>query len=63
VTVFNGAISYNGLLPGLNLEIVCNNILNKKYYDPGTKAADGVLNPTSILQRERHFVFRILFAI
>jgi len=63
VTVFNGAVSYRDILPGLSLEVVCNNILDKRYYDPGTKAADGVLNPTRILQRERHFVFRILFEI
>ncbi|MCX6235630.1 MAG: TonB-dependent receptor [Bacteroidetes bacterium] len=63
VTVFNGAISYSDILPGLKLEFVCNNIFNKTYFHPGTKAADGALNPTSILQRGRHFVIRILYAL
>jgi outer membrane receptor protein involved in Fe transport len=63
VTIFNGSISYSDILPGLELQLICNNILDKKYFHPGTKAADGVLNPTSILQRGRHFVIRVLFTI
>jgi outer membrane receptor protein involved in Fe transport len=61
VTVLNGAIRYADLIPGLDLQLVCNNIMNTTYYHPGTKAADGILSPTSILQRERHFVARLLF--
>jgi outer membrane receptor protein involved in Fe transport len=63
VAIINGAISYNDLLPGLMIQLVCNNILNTTYYHPGTKAADGILSPTSILQRDRHFVFRLLFEL
>lgn len=61
VVLLNGAISYRDLLPGLQLQVVCNNILNETYYHPGTKAADGVLSPTSILQRERHFMIRLFY--
>jgi len=63
IALLNGAISYTNakLVPGLSLQLVCNNILNTRYYHPGTKAADGVLNPTEILQRDRHFVFRALY--
>lgn len=59
--VVNGAVSYNDLIKGLTLQLTCNNIFNATYYHPGTKAADGVLSPTSILQRERHFVIRLLY--
>lgn len=62
VMVLNGALTYgNEHVPGLSVQFVCNNILNTTYYHPGTKAADGVLSPTSILQRGRHFVVRLLF--
>lgn len=63
VAILNGAINYgnNKLVPGLKLQVVCNNIFNTTYYDPGTKAADGVVNPTEILQRDRHFVIRALY--
>jgi len=55
--VLNGTISYNNQkwVPGLNLQLVCNNILNTTYYDPGTKTADGVNSPTGILQQGRNF--------
>jgi len=64
VAILNGAVSYSNpkLVPGLEAQLVCNNILNTKYYHPGTKAADGILNPTEILQRYRHFVIRLLYA-
>jgi hypothetical protein len=63
VALLNGTISYSNarLVPGLSLQLVCNNILNTQYYHPGTKAADGILNPTGILQRDRHFVIRALY--
>ncbi len=63
VAVFNGTILYSELLniAGLDLQLVCNNILNKEYYHPGTKAADGYNNPTGILQRGRHFLIQTRF--
>lgn len=62
VVLLNGAVTYrNDLVPGLNVQLVCNNVLGKTYYHPGTKAADGVLSPTDILQRGRHWVIRLLF--
>ncbi len=61
--VLNGAITYSNkkLVPGLALQLVCNNIFNATYYDPGTKAADGVNSPTAILQRDRHFLIRLSY--
>jgi outer membrane receptor protein involved in Fe transport len=62
--ILNGAISYsnNKIVPGLALQLVCNNILNTTYFDPGTKAADGVNSPTSILQRGRHLLLTLSYS-
>ncbi len=61
--ILNGAISYSNkkIVPGLALQLVCNNILDTKYFDPGTKAADGVNSPTAILQRGRHFLLKLSY--
>lgn len=61
--ILNGAITYYNkkIVPGLSLQLVCNNILNTRYFDPGTKAADGVNSPTSILQRGRHFLLNLSY--
>jgi outer membrane receptor protein involved in Fe transport len=63
VVILNGAISYSNdkLIPGLGIQAVCNNILNTTYFHPGTKAADGITNPTEILQRDRHFLLKIMY--
>ena len=61
--ILNGAITYsnNKIVPGLALQLVCNNILNTTYFHPGTKAADGVTSPTSILERGRHLLFTLSY--
>ncbi|MCX6278039.1 MAG: TonB-dependent receptor plug domain-containing protein [Bacteroidetes bacterium] len=61
--ILNGAITYsnNKIVPGLALQLVCNNILNSTYFDPGTKAADGVNSPTGILQRGRHLLVTLAY--
>jgi outer membrane receptor for ferrienterochelin and colicin len=61
--ILNGAISYsnNKIVPGLALQVICNNILNTVYFDPGTKAADGINSPTKILQRGRHFLLKLSY--
>jgi outer membrane receptor protein involved in Fe transport len=61
--ILNGAITYSNkkIVPGLALQLVCNNILNTNYFDPGTKAADGVNSPTSILQRGRHLLIKLSY--
>ena len=63
VAILNTAITYSGMkfLPGLSLQIVCNNILDTEYYHPGTKAADGINSATAILQRGRHFLLRLSY--
>jgi outer membrane receptor for ferrienterochelin and colicins len=58
VMIFNSAATYSNpkVLRGIELQLVCNNLLNTTWYHPGTKAADGINSPTAILQRGRHFV-------
>jgi outer membrane receptor for ferrienterochelin and colicin len=59
--ILNGTITYsnNKLVPGLAVQLICNNILDTRYFDPGTKAADGINSPTAILQRGRHFLLNL----
>lgn len=61
--ILNGAVSYSNkkIVPGLALQVVCNNIFNTTYLDPGTKAADGINSPTAILQRGRHFLIKLSY--
>jgi outer membrane receptor for ferrienterochelin and colicins len=63
VAIFNGAVSYSNpeILKGIEFQLVCNNLLNREYYHPGTKAADGINSPTEILQRDRHFVLLLRY--
>ncbi len=62
-TILNSAITWSNqkLVPGLSLQLVCNNILNTTYYHPGTKAAEGINSPTAILQRGRHFLLNLSY--
>lgn len=61
--ILNGAVGYANpkIIPGLSIQLVCNNILNSVYFHPGTKAADGISSPTEILQRGRHFLIRLSY--
>jgi outer membrane cobalamin receptor len=60
VAILNGAITYenSNIVKGLGIQLACNNILDTKYFHPGTKAADGTSSPTEILQRGRHFYIK-----
>lgn len=61
--IVNSALTYynTSLVKGLSLQLVCNNIFNTVYYHPGTKAAEGITSPTSILQRGRHFLVTLSY--
>jgi len=63
IAILNGTVGYSNqkIVPGLSLKVVCNNILNTTYYHPGPKSADGVVNPTEILQRGRHFLIQLSY--
>jgi outer membrane receptor protein involved in Fe transport len=59
--VFNGAIGWYGLLPGLDVQLICDNILNKEYSSPGVRAADGLTYGYRAPQRERVFLLRLIY--
>lgn len=60
----NITIGYSELfLPGLSAQLICNNIFNKVYYEPGIRSADGVSYASRIPQRERSFMLRMLFEL
>ena len=47
------------IVKSTKISLVCNNILDKQYYSPGPRLADGVNNPSSILQLGRNYMIRI----
>jgi hypothetical protein len=59
--IINTAFTYKLPVEGLRVQLACNNLLDHKYYHPGTKAADGSLNPGRILQRDRNFLISLIF--
>ncbi len=54
-------LSLKELIKGTTLQLICNNLFDKNYFNPGVKAADGTENPTQILQRGRNFLLRLNF--
>ncbi|MES2328680.1 MAG: TonB-dependent receptor plug domain-containing protein [Bacteroidota bacterium] len=57
--IAHATASVKNLLKGTTLQVICNNLFDKTYFNPGVKAADGIENPTGILQRGRNFILRI----
>ncbi len=59
--IFNGAITYSNILPGITGQLVINNILDSEYFHPGPRSADGVLYPAQIPQNSRQVVARLFY--
>lgn len=57
--IAHATASIRNLVKGTTLQVICNNLFDKTYFNPGVKAADGVENPTGILQRGRNFIIRL----
>lgn len=58
-TVSNLTIGLFNVIKNTKVSLVCNNIFDKTYYSPGPRAADGVTNPSTVLQMQRNFMIRI----
>lgn len=58
--LLNGALSYN-ILENLTIQGIVNNILDKDYFDPGIRSADGSLYSYRVPQRERNFILRLIY--
>jgi len=59
--LLNSAIGYKGLVPGLTLQLVANNLLDEVYYHPGPRSASGTFYTSRVLQRERYFLLRVYY--
>ncbi|MDP3830964.1 MAG: TonB-dependent receptor, partial [Ignavibacteriaceae bacterium] len=60
--LLNGSLSYQNILEtGLTFQLSCNNILNKEYFDPGIRSADGSFYSSRTPQRERNLMLRVLY--
>jgi iron complex outermembrane receptor protein len=60
--VLNGALTYQNLVPGLDLQVTVNNILNREYFHPGVQVADGIHLATRLPQNRRNTMLRLMFA-
>lgn len=49
------------LVKNTKISIVCNNIFDKTYYSPGPRVADGVTNPSKVLQMQRNYMIRLVY--
>ena len=58
--IVNGAIRYN-LYKNISIQATINNILNKEYYDPGVRSANGVYYAARIPQYGRNFMVKLIF--
>lgn len=61
--LLNGAVTYKNLLPGLNVQLVVNNILNHEYSDPGIRDADGIDRPYRTPQRGIFTMFKLQYEL
>lgn len=57
--VYHATLSYNWKY--FFFQLICNNLLNEKYYDPGLRAADGSSYAYRTPQKERTFRLRVIF--
>jgi len=56
--IVNAAIGYE-VIKGASIQLVCNNALDKIYFNPAGRAADGVSTPSSLLQPGRNFFIKL----
>ena len=58
-TIANATIGWVNILPGTTLQLLCNNLLDKNYFNPAGRAADGINTPSSLLQPGRNFFIKL----
>ena len=57
--VVNGAVTYRGLLPGVDLQLVVNNVFDSLYYDPSMRNPSGFPIAARIPQPPRTLYLRL----
>lgn len=59
--LLSGTVSYFNILEtGVSFQLICNNILNTEYYDPGVRSADNLFYASRIPQNERNLTLRMI---
>jgi len=61
VALFDGAVSVFKVWKTFDVQLVCNNILNKDYFDPGVRESSGTSYTARTPQRERNFMLRVFY--
>ncbi len=67
LNVFNGytisslTLGMVNVLKNATVQVVINNLFDKNYYSPGVRLADGINNPSQVLQMGRNIMARINF--
>lgn len=56
--IMNGTISYK-IYKDISAQIIINNILDKEYFDPGVRSANGIYYASKLPQNNRNFIFKI----
>ena len=62
-TLFNASAMYKELLPGLNAQLIVNNLFDLQYADPGIRSADGGFYSYRTPQRGRNFLIRLIYEL
>lgn len=57
--VVNGAATYQNLLPGVSAQVVVNNVLDRAYFHPGARSADGKILASRFPQNRRQALVRL----
>ncbi len=57
--ISNTAIGLVNVLKNATLQLVCNNLFDRKYFHPGVRTADGIATPSSILQPGRNIFIKL----
>lgn len=57
-TIANATVGYQ-IIKGATIQLVCNNVLDKYYFNPAGRAADGISTPSSLLQPGRNFFIKL----
>lgn len=61
-TVAHSTLTYRNLLPGTDLQLIVQNLLDQEYFDPGVLDADGTLYATRLPQPGRTVFLRVSFS-
>jgi len=61
--LFNSAVMYKKLLPGLDVQFNINNLFDLQYSDPGIRSADGDFYSYRTPQRGRNFLIRFIYEL